>query len=429
MEDCDKKPDCLEETIDESTISLESTSDKTSKIDTILIRSNNSTQISLQMNVVNNDEHPEHVLSGKIIAEKKKHSENWDGEEISIKKLKTGEYYQIVLEPSEVYTLYRKLSTLYASFSPKDGGEYGKYVKFDGSPESIRNFFHSDPFKSFKINQNREKKELIESFSNLICHDEVDKTTIELMSKINFSSKEVVNQLLNLMTMSEELKNTLANIDLKTLSDIHLIVGISRLKKIRDTIRSNLDCGNEKRWQKFFENNIWVLEQLFFLPAAYLAREAETGISDIRGKGSNTTDFAFTHKMSNEIGIIEIKTPKTALIDHPSTQYRNHVYTISSEVVNGVSQALRNRYNLLFNYKSKTNTSGPNEYTVMQPKCILIIGSYSSIQDNEDHISTFELYRNNLQGVQIITFDELVSKIDSIINLISKEGFNNIIGK
>ena len=202
MEDCDKKPDCLEETIDESTISLESTSDKTSKIDTILIRSNNSTQISLQMNVVNNDEHPEHVLSGKIIAEKKKHSENWDGEEISIKKLKTGEYYQIVLEPSEVYTLYRKLSTLYASFSPKDGGEYGKYVKFDGSPESIRNFFHSDPFKSFKINQNREKKELIESFSNLICHDEVDKTTIELMSKINFSSNIKTIHLLPLSYIS-----------------------------------------------------------------------------------------------------------------------------------------------------------------------------------------------------------------------------------
>lgn len=403
---------------DLSVLHVESDSNVSSKIiDTVVIRSNRQYRISLQLSVINNDEHPDCPLKGKIIVEKKKHSDEWDREKISVGDLRAGEYFQIPLELSELHDLHKKLTQLYDSFSSSDGGSFGNYVKYDGTPESVRAFFDSDPFLTFRERKNPKRNELINLFSRLICGGEYDAPVIELLSEVDLSSTESVKSILDVMTMSEDLRKTLGEVDPKYLSKIDRILNISQLEKVRSTIHNHLYCGDEKRWQKYFEDNVWVLEQLFNCPHLYFYRELETGVTDYRGRGSNTTDFAFTHGFSNEVAIIEVKPPTAKLIDNPTTPYRNHVYTISKDITNGVSQVLRNRYNLLMNYNAKKPST--DDYTVFQPKCILLAGSYESIKTNPDHVSTFELYRNNLHGVRVVTYDELLLRIDSVIDLVS----------
>ena len=53
------------------------------------------------------------------------------------------------------------------------------------------------------------------------------------------------------------------------------------------------------------------------------------------------------------------------------------------------------------------------------PNCILIIGNTIQL-DNPDKISNFELLRSNLKDVVIITFDELQTKIENLINSLSE---------
>jgi hypothetical protein len=51
------------------------------------------------------------------------------------------------------------------------------------------------------------------------------------------------------------------------------------------------------------------------------------------------------------------------------------------------------------------------------PKCVIIIGKLASMKEKE--ISAFENFRNSLNNIIIMTFDELHKRIVDLIKLIS----------
>ncbi|KAM3091318.1 Shedu anti-phage system protein SduA domain-containing protein, partial [Phormidesmis sp. 146-12] len=52
----------------------------------------------------------------------------------------------------------------------------------------------------------------------------------------------------------------------------------------------------------------------------------------------------------------------------------------------------------------------------VQPSGILIIGNTAQLGDEEDRITSFELYRSNLNNPKILTFDELYARAEYIVN-------------
>ena len=53
------------------------------------------------------------------------------------------------------------------------------------------------------------------------------------------------------------------------------------------------------------------------------------------------------------------------------------------------------------------------------PKSVVVIGKISSL--TADQISAFENFRNSLNNVMIITFDELHRKIADLISILSQD--------
>ena len=233
------------------------------------------------------------------------------------------------------------------------------------------------------------------------------------------------------MFSSDGFSINLESVDSDVTSRLRTLINLSQFEKTRKTIEKNLNCSDEKRWQAYFEKNRWVLEQLFPTRFCYFIREVETGNPDVSGKGSNTVDFAFRHGISNEISIVEIKPSSVPLLINDKKTYRNGVYKINPEIMYAISQLLQNKYKLFTELNSKAaEFDGNNDYRVFDPLCILLVGNYkSSLSDTnkkceKDKQRTFDQFRRAFHGIQIVTYDELLSKMGATLELISNPDFS-----
>ena len=393
----------------------------------IYIRSNSQYRISLLPEIVNNAGRPECCIKGKIIAEKKNRSDEWN-DPLRISNLKPSEHMEIRLSSEELWQLHKELQSLFASFDASDAGSYDRYIKFDGTAQTVKEFFGSNALVSFRWRDDIDRHELIALFSDIICSEDRDRNLLtSLINSVDFNSPEAIELLLKAISCSETFSTNLESVDVALTSRLRTLINISQFDKTRKTIENHLNCADEKRWQSYFENNRWVLEQLFPTKFCYFIKEMETGNPDASGKGSNTVDFAFRHGISNEISIVEIKPPSVPLLVDDKNTYRNGVYKINPEIVYAISQLLQNKYKLYTEFNSKAaEFDGCNDYRVFDSLCILLVGNYrKSLSDpnkrhEKDKQRTFDQFRRGFHGIQIVTYDELLSKLDAISELISK---------
>ena len=64
------------------------------------------------------------------------------------------------------------------------------------------------------------------------------------------------------------------------------------------------------------------------------------------------------------------------------------------------------------------------ELTAFNPRCLIVAGNGEKELDNEVKKEFFELYRSSLQGIEIITYDELFKKMEvlaTLFNLVKKK--------
>lgn len=65
-------------------------------------------------------------------------------------------------------------------------------------------------------------------------------------------------------------------------------------------------------------------------------------------------------------------------------------------------------------WQNATDEHGSLAFSANNIKSILIIGT---LPTNADEIKTFDSFRNELKGIEIITFDELLEKIELQIQI------------
>lgn len=187
-------------------------------------------------------------------------------------------------------------------------------------------------------------------------------------------------------------------------------------------VKNKYKYSTEKVWQNFFEKNQWIFG--YGLGYIFLSNLDDKKLEQVV-QGYNITDHGKrvdalmkTRGIISNLCFVEIKTDKTKLLD--TTPYRSGCFAPSSELSGAIAQvqgtvasAIKTLSEKLSITDQNGNPTGEEIYNY-QPKAFLVIGNLEQLKTengvNTDKLRSFELYRKNIQNVEIITFDELFER-------------------
>lgn len=176
----------------------------------------------------------------------------------------------------------------------------------------------------------------------------------------------------------------------------------------------------EKRWHKFFKENDWIFSYILLLPVVIYGDEIYVGGKNVKNKGGKIADFLYKNSLTNNASIIEIKTHKTPICNKNAYRGTN-VFPLNGKFTGAINQILVQKDKLLKKYASllqeeKENEKANDFFDVFNPRCVLVVGSVSDMTKNQR--SNFDIFRNSMGNVEIITFDEIKEKLDNFANLL-----------
>lgn len=175
-------------------------------------------------------------------------------------------------------------------------------------------------------------------------------------------------------------------------TDTHFIVVV----KIKEyLLRSSADSATSY-FARITKTQISGLSKL---KEVVLKGKAYVGGKGIENTGGNLVDFLMANDFTRNALLIEIKTPMTPLL---GPLYRGDIHNISSELSDAVQQSSNYRQQLSQNYHSLAASSS-HEFHAFNPPSLVIAGCNEELAGPEK-TKAFELYRNGLKDVQIITF-------------------------
>lgn len=195
-----------------------------------------------------------------------------------------------------------------------------------------------------------------------------------------------------------------------------------------EELEKNENKSKEALWQNFFEKNTWIFGYgLNYIFATSLeGKKLEQVVSGFtfNSSGKRVDGLLKTKGLISSLCFVEIKRHDTALIDHK--EYRPDCWNVSRELSGAVSQiqktVQRTINELPTQNRLNDNEGNPTGETVFlyKPKSYLIIGTLAEFVTekgiNESKFSSFELFRQNIDSPEIITFDELFERAKYLIN-------------
>lgn len=148
--------------------------------------------------------------------------------------------------------------------------------------------------------------------------------------------------------------------------------------------------------------------------------KAYVGGKDLGNHGGNLADFIYKNKLTNNVTIVEIKTPKAPLL---RKNYRNNSYSLSDDLGGGIIQSLSYRQSLMENFAQLRLQYG-EPFEASTPACVLIIGNTDELHNPSGELdrvklASFENLRGHLNGITVVTFDELLEKLKGLIAIMS----------
>lgn len=251
----------------------------------------------------------------------------------------------------------------------------------------------------------------------------------EFENKYSVVSKEQVLATLNSYDTSKQINTIQEFIASKNIS-------YNQLERLLDTSKENSleefktlledDNTSEDDWQKFFEINHWIFAgislRLFFKKG--ILPQAHVGITDTRGQGAPISDFMCIDKYTT---LIELKKHTTRIFtEEKQSTARTNTWSFTSDFIDGISQCLGQKQELINNFNSKIIREGEKILTANEQdtKVIFIIGNYNKEIPHPDSnicdktkADTFERYRRNCRNIEIITYDELYERARYIVGL------------
>ncbi|SHM33977.1 protein of unknown function [Halomonas cupida] len=179
--------------------------------------------------------------------------------------------------------------------------------------------------------------------------------------------------------------------------------------------RNNSENPSEEVWQNLLKKCPSVLSQVFPQSMFQLGSKCYVGGKSISNSGGNLVDFIYASKLTGNIVLVEIKTPKTKLL---GKKYRGNAYSISEELSGSFVQVLNYKDQLIKEYYKLSHNDGSDTFSAFNPKCLVIAGTLESELQEATQYKSFELFRNSTTNVEILTYDELFQKTQDILDMV-----------
>ena len=366
-------------------ITTKSTSAHTATASDIVLRETKTTRLIFRPLLVDNVKDPNACLKGTLLFEKKSRTEDWEPtESINLNRLKVGEGVRLELKSGETLQFYKELTDLYDLYR-QHGTQMGEstFAKL-GSPLARLASVPAEKLNEFLTADTELGGDLLSKLLSWATSEE--------------DPAELITRLLELAPDSLRRLNTSAN--------------LQRLKNAVAEWTRHKDSTDEELWQRLLSSNVHVLEQVFSWPVNVIEEKAYVGGKGIDNKGGGLVDFLVKNQLTNNVSLIEIKTPGTKLL---RKEYRNGIFNVSDDLSGGVMQVLNYKQTLLHHYQS---LGSAELFESFDPKCVVLIGHGRRELQGKDQRKSFELYRNQLSNVAVVTFDELVEKTRKLIGVL-----------
>lgn len=381
----------------ESCIDVVSRSAMTADATPVVLSSTERFRFRFMPMLVDNQNNPEQSVRGKLLLERKPKNEKYfptdsvaPCEKVTRGSAKNGDWVEIELHSEETYNLFMGLKKLYDLSGCMNGIPFGsaRFAQIDSSFSSFLEVIQNDPSAARMIGEPQ-----------------------------NFELIKILLQLITQTSSHESLKNSLSSLANENLQALTTSASLEGLKRVEALMRENLDNGKEEFWQqKVFNENQWVLAQIFSCPCTIYAQKAFVGGKSLDNKGGNVCDFIYRNKMTQNVALIEIKTPCTEIVGKP---YRE-TYSMSLDMSGAVNQVLNYRDELQKNFSTLTrDLEEADTVRAFSPKCVVVIGKISTL--NAKQQKAFELYRSSFNNLTIITFDELHQKICDLMSVFKED--------
>lgn len=281
-------------------------------------------------------------------------------------------------------------------------------------------FFISDKEKQTQTHSKEENERLIRAKVNL--ESKGSKSFWKLIgflltiSKIKFDNHDKYKVYKSDAEIAELLKNKQQALTiLSILGDegvqkLNTIIGVGKIIKVLSKWNSNKTNADEEFWQKEFQENPWLISQIFACPYIFIEGKPFFGGKRTDNHGGVIGDLLFKNIKTENAAFIEIKTPETPLIKSmyrgKDTEDNNTVFSMSEDLSGGITQVLNQKGMQL----QKRDSLEVVDYKNHNSKCILIVGNTEKLSISQ--MKSFDLFRNSNKDVEIITFDELFLRIE-----------------
>ena len=188
--------------------------------------------------------------------------------------------------------------------------------------------------------------------------------------------------------------------------------------------------GEEDLFQHFFERNTWIFGiglNYVFLDKVRGKLESVVKGYDYQSNGKRVDALLKTKAEVSQYVLIEIKRHTDPLLN--AKKYRSGVWGVSKVVTEAVSQIQKTVFDFVAEQSTADELKDEDGYRTgeriykIQPKSYLVIGSLKQIKEHDDKIVCFELFRNSIASPEIITYDELYYRAQSIVDTISKQSY------
>ncbi len=211
----------------------------------------------------------------------------------------------------------------------------------------------------------------------------------------------------------QQLVEVLSQMGPQPLSDIRNAISIANLRTALGQWGA-LSRTEEAQWQEFFKQNDWILGQAFAQPVILIRSGAIVRPQTLENSERRIVDYIYANSLTRNLALIEIKTPSTQLL--ATTPYRNGIYRPAGELVGSVAQVMAYRHDV--KQYASTLLRGQDRVALRNdPQCIVIVGEMNQL-DTQEKINSFEQYRRELRNVQILTFDEVHTRAQGMLDLL-----------
>jgi hypothetical protein len=367
-------------------IETRSTSPQTAECNAIVLRQTDHVRLVFVPVLVDNPYASEACVRGQFLYQRKLKNDQWAPVVATpLSGLKSGEGYKLELHSAELLKLLHELGPLYRLYR-QHGIQKGRttFVRLEASLARFLALGETD------------------LMSFLESHREDATTTLLKLVKWLASSSN-----------GGEVASRLAALAQDELPSLMALLGLASVKDAVRYWRKNDTNASEEFWQQAFTDRTYVLNQIFAYPVVIIRAKAYVGGKQVSNREGNVVDFLASVESTDAAVLLEIKTPETRLL---APEYRNNVFPLSGELTGAIAQVLRYRQSLMREFNNLM-AGQLKPLTLGEPRCVIVAGRSDKELVTSSMRESFELQRERIHGLTIITYDELFKRLERLVEL------------